>query len=112
MSKEIRRDPSHQRDLCRCFRATPPSRLRDAGSSYNLSLSSISLSSAGDPSREITDEVEVATEASRARPRHSADRFLKGPIPLPSLAIAARLPGKALAVYLVIVHRRDLTHEP
>ena len=56
-------------------------------------------------------EVEIGTTISRTRSRSTA-RFLKGPVPLVSLAVAACLPGKALAVYLAIVHRRDLTHEP
>ena len=65
-----------------------------------------------EPERGITGEVEVETEASRTHARHSQMPFLKGPIPLRPIAIAARLPGKALAVYLILRHRRDLTGEP
>ncbi|MET3911912.1 DNA-binding MarR family transcriptional regulator [Bradyrhizobium sp. S3.3.6] len=36
-------------------------------------------------------------------------RFLKGPIPMNELWVAARLPGQALAVYLAIRHQCDLT---
>lgn len=35
-------------------------------------------------------------------------RFLKGPIPLETLATASCLPGKALAVYIALRHRCDL----
>ena len=40
-------------------------------------------------------------EASKA-PSIRPDLFLKGPIPLPWLAVAATLPGKALAVGIII----------
>jgi DNA-binding transcriptional ArsR family regulator len=61
-----------------------------------------------------TDEPEAETEiktqwGSRVRSR---ERFLKGPIPLEMLSRAARLPGKALAVYLVFRHQCDLTGRP
>jgi hypothetical protein len=52
-------------------------------------------------------EVEIETTVSLTRSRPTA-RFLKGPVPLVSLAVAARLPGKALAVYLATQHRCDL----
>src|SRR3954452_3331565 len=60
-----------------------------------------------DPLGEITGEVEVATRTCRARPRPTAP-FLKGPIPLATLAAAARLPGKALALYVALQHRCGL----
>lgn len=55
------------------------------------------------------DEVEVflPTDA-RLRSRTTAP-FLKGPIPLSAVALAARLPGKALAVFVAIHHRAALT---
>jgi len=52
-------------------------------------------------------EIEIETTVSRTQSRPTA-RFLKGPVPLVSLAVAACLPGKALAVYLVTRHRCDL----
>jgi DNA-binding MarR family transcriptional regulator len=49
---------------------------------------------------------EIKTQwASRVRSRK---RFLKGPVPLAAIAQAARLPGKALAVYLAVRHECDL----
>jgi hypothetical protein len=93
----------HRRAFNRRAGATPPSRLREPGSSYLISF----------PYKDSQlGEVEVETEASRTPARRLAERFLKGPIPLTPLAIAARLPGKALAVYLAIRYRRDLTREP
>ena len=54
-------------------------------------------------------EREVQTRASRVRANRIAGRFLKGPIPLPEIAQAARLPGRALALYLAIHHQMALT---
>lgn len=52
---------------------------------------------------------EVRTDAVQAYDRRAKGRFLKGPIPLRPIALAARLPGQALAVYLAIHHRTALT---
>ena len=113
MSKVVRLEPSRGRDTHRRASATPPSRPRDTGSSPYKSYPLVSSDSSTprDLLEGMTGEVEVETTVSRTR-SHPTARFFKGPIPLPRLAIAARLPGKALAVYLAIVHRRDLTHEP
>ena len=115
MSKVVRLEPSRGRDTHRRASATPPSRPRDTGSSPYKSYPLVSSESS--TPREfwggMTGEVEVETGTTVSRTRsHPTARFFKGPIPLLRLAIAARLPGKALAVYLAIVHRRDLTHEP
>ena len=97
---------SHSRDsLCRT-NATALSHPHDTGSSNNISYSVIS-SHDPDTAAQVTGEVEVRTAASRARPRSGA-RFLKGPIPWDTVAAAARLSGKALALYLAIRHRCDL----
>lgn len=56
-----------------------------------------------------TSEREVQTRASRARANRIAGRFVKGPIPLPEIARAARLPGRALALFLAIHHQTALT---
>jgi hypothetical protein len=84
-----------------------PSRRRDTGSSYIESpLSSSDASVAG------IAEVEVETAALRSARVRSARRFLKGPIPLDDIAIASRLPGRALAVFLAVHHRQALTKNP
>jgi hypothetical protein len=54
-------------------------------------------------------EVEIETAALSRRRRKRQSRFLKGPISLAALQSAAVLPGKALAVYLCIRHRCDMT---
>jgi hypothetical protein len=59
----------------------------------------------GDP--EITGEHEVDIGLRRKTLKKS---FLKGPVPLNELVPAVRLPGKALAVWLLIRHRCDLNH--
>jgi 5-methylcytosine-specific restriction protein A len=45
---------------------------------------------------------EVQTGALRDYEKRTQGQFLKGPISLQPIALAARLPGKALAVYLAI----------
>ena len=57
-------------------------------------------------------EVEVETVWLREQRRRRASRFLKGPIPLALLQEAARLRGRALALYLVIRHRTALRRSP
>jgi DNA-binding transcriptional ArsR family regulator len=58
----------------------------------------------------IEREIETAFSRRRkfSRQPHRGE-FLKGPIPMAALDTAARLPGKALAVYLAIQHRAALT---
>jgi DNA-binding MarR family transcriptional regulator len=57
-------------------------------------------------------QTEVETDlVRRSKTRHS-ERFLKGPILLRDIAEAARLPGKALALFLAIRHQTDLTGKP
>ncbi len=57
-------------------------------------------------------EREVETPWLKERRARRASRYLKGPVPLVSLQAAARLPGKALALYLAIRHRADLRRAP
>jgi DNA-binding transcriptional ArsR family regulator len=57
-------------------------------------------------------ETEVVTNLVRQSKMRRGERFLKGPIPLPEIAAASRLPGKALAVLLAIHHQSDLTGKP
>ena len=59
-----------------------------------------------------TSEAEVETIWLRAQRHRRASRFLKGPIPLALLQEAARLRGRALALYLAIWHRADLRRSP
>lgn len=59
--------------------------------------------------RSPADEVEIPTRFTLAHSARKHGRFLKGPILLADVALASRQPGSALAVYLAIRHRRDLT---
>jgi hypothetical protein len=54
-------------------------------------------------------ETEIETAALRRHRQRRSQRFLKGPIPMPDIASAARLPGAALALLLAIHHRTALT---
>ena len=56
--------------------------------------------------------MEVETAALRQSRQRRSGRFLKGPIPLPPIAAAARLPGQALAVLLATHHQVALTGRP
>ena len=60
----------------------------------------------GDP--EITGEHEVDLGLQR---RRLGEPFLKGPILLGDLAQIAKLPGKALALWLLIRYRSDVSGE-
>lgn len=55
------------------------------------------------------DGVEVPTVFTAQHAARKQRRFLKGPIPLDDIALASRQPGSALAVFLAIRHRLDLT---
>ncbi len=61
-------------------------------------------------SSSVSDEVEVKTRWSGAKGNRITRRFLKK-TPLEPLQRAARLPGRALHVYLAIRHRCDLRRE-
>jgi DNA-binding transcriptional ArsR family regulator len=63
------------------------------------------------PNQDIK-ETEVETDLVRQSKIRRGQRFLKGPIPLPDIAIAARLPGHALALFLAVHHQSDLTGKP
>lgn len=53
----------------------------------------------------VLGRVELARLQARERQRHARPhRFLKGPVPWPWLARAAALPGRALAVSVVLWH--------
>jgi hypothetical protein len=59
-------------------------------------------------------EIELETEFTRRYSQRQAvrpGRFLKGPIPMRHLEVAAKLQGKALAVFLAVHHRVALTGE-
>src|SRR5262245_7455403 len=65
-----------------------------------------------DPERwAATDATPIATATARQRPRRSRrpDRFLKGPVPWPWLLSAMLLPGKALAIGLMLWLQRGIT---
>ena len=58
----------------------------------------------GDPL--ITGEHEIDVGL---RPRQLRERFVKGPLLFRELSLVARMPGKALALWLLILHRSDLS---
>jgi hypothetical protein len=58
----------------------------------------------------LPDSMTAPPRPSRRPPRHRAgERFLKGPVPWAWLDRAGRLPGKTLAVGLVIWHRAGMS---
>jgi hypothetical protein len=64
---------------------------------------------------QFQDEIkatEVETGLVRRVKTRRASRFLKGPIPLPDIAAAARLPGRSLALFLAVHHQTALTGKP
>jgi len=67
-----------------------------------------------DPDRwEVAADLQQVPEPpakAKRRPRHrQPDRFLKGPVPWPWLLRAMRLPGKALAVGLMLWLQRGMS---
>ena len=64
------------------------------------------------PNQDDIKETEVETNLIRRSKIRRGERFLKGPIALPEIAAASRLPGKALAVLLAVHHQSDLTGKP
>jgi DNA-binding MarR family transcriptional regulator len=64
------------------------------------------------PNQNDIKQTEVETNLTRRSRVRRTERFLKGPIALPEIAAASRLPGKALAVLLAIHHQSDLTGKP
>ena len=59
----------------------------------------------------MLDESEIETDWSRAKRARVQGRFLKGPIPFTRLCPAAKLPGRALNVFVAICHQTDLTQK-
>ena len=62
--------------------------------------------------KKLSDEsvTKIIKTAGGRPPRHQrGEKFLKGPIPLSWLCRAARLPGKTLAVALIIWFRAGIT---
>jgi DNA-binding MarR family transcriptional regulator len=57
-------------------------------------------------------DVEVETSLLKRTKTRRRERFLKGPIPFKDIAEAARLPGRALALYLAVHHQMALTGRP
>ena len=57
-------------------------------------------------------EVEIETSVIRRARHRAGSRFLKGPIPWENIAVAAKLGGQGLAVYLAVHHRIALTRQP
>lgn len=88
--------------------ATLASLPRDTVSSNNISNKISSKNNITFQSFGI-DEVEIETAVSRKTRMHRHGRFLRGPILMRELAMAARLPGQALALLLVVHHQTVLT---
>jgi hypothetical protein len=68
-----------------------------------------------DIANQFQDEIkatEVKTALVQRTKNRRARRFLKGPIPLPDIAAAARLRGKSLALFLAVHHQIALTGKP
>jgi hypothetical protein len=61
---------------------------------------------------EDINETEIKTDFLRQSKIRRGERFLKGPIPLRDIAAAALLPGKSLALFLVVHHQITLTGKP
>jgi DNA-binding MarR family transcriptional regulator len=57
-------------------------------------------------------ETEVGTDHIRQAKLRRGTRFLKGPIPWPTIAAASRLSGHALAIFLAVHHQTALTGKP
>jgi DNA-binding transcriptional ArsR family regulator len=62
--------------------------------------------------REHIQETQVQTDLLRRSQKRWCERFLKGPIAMREIAVAARLPGQALALFLAIQHQTALTGKP
>jgi DNA-binding transcriptional ArsR family regulator len=76
---------------------------RDTGTSNNISTNnSIVSRSSG------IKEIEIDTAAFRKARMRRHGRFLKGPILVREIAVAARLRGQALALFLAIHHQTQL----
>jgi hypothetical protein len=56
--------------------------------------------------------IEVETSLGRQSRIRRGERFLKGPIPMREIAVAACLPGHALALFLAVHHQTALTGKP
>jgi hypothetical protein len=54
-------------------------------------------------------EREIPTTALRRKQERSSAQFIRGPIPVQSVAAAGKLPGRALAVWLAVRYRVDIT---
>lgn len=57
-------------------------------------------------------EVEVQTDLLHKAKIRRGERFLKGPIPLRDIATAAKLPGRAVVLFIAIHHQTALTGKP
>jgi hypothetical protein len=65
-----------------------------------------------EPNQDRPLEVEVQTDLLRQSKLRRGQRFLKGPICLRDIAAAARLPGRALVLFIAIHHQIALTGKP
>jgi hypothetical protein len=72
-----------------------------------------SINTSGPPGEAVANEREVMTSALVGAQRRSSGRFLKGPIPVSTIAAAARLPSRfALPVLLAVHYCVDVSGKP
>ena len=64
------------------------------------------------PGERVIEEVEIETAALRRARSLRHERFLKGPVLMRHIGAANKLSGQALALFLAIRHRMDLTGKP
>ncbi len=64
------------------------------------------------PGKAVPQQSEEPTPERRIASRRKSHQFLKGPVPLPWLMVAAQLPGKALAVGIALWFRSGLERSP
>jgi hypothetical protein len=78
-------------------------------SASGVSLGCNTVSSITDSTMMGIAEIEISTRIGHNRAARMSGRFLKGPVPMPTISQASRLGGRALAVYLAIHHQTALT---
>lgn len=93
-------------------RAPGPSNRTSPNKSYGGSpIKSLHIPSP--PLEAVVSEREVVTAVLQGARRRSSERFIKGPIPVSTIAVAGRLPSKfAVPVLLAVRHCTDVAGKP